>query len=313
MLQKMLFHLNRSVKLCWNFSVLIGLLYFLEKISFGGLRTIIHRKRMSVNKTWINKKFKDKIMDEQFNNNCDYDYEDTHIIWMYWGQGYENAPDLIKMCIDNAKLVCSCQIIIIDNDNFEEYVRIPDVIIRKFKKGLMNYTNFSDVLRSYLLFQRGGMWIDPTVYISRFDDSIWKYDFWTIKRIRDDSIGSISYYRWNTAIMRGNRKLFQYICVLWEKYWEDNNYMLDYFLIDYFLDFILETIPSTATLLEEIPYSNDREFDLNTVINDNYDDHYFSDLVSECDFHKLQRRNDFAISTQGGEMTFFGYISRKGD
>ena len=93
--------------------------------------------------------------------------EFSNKIWICWFQGIDNAPDLVKSCLKSVKRYFpDKEIILIDETNFLEYVNIPDYIIKKWKKGLISYAHFSDILRLEVLIAHGGLWLDSTVYVS---------------------------------------------------------------------------------------------------------------------------------------------------
>lgn len=90
---------------------------------------------------------------------------DPNTIWWCWLQGYEQAPELVKGCYRSLNKL-NRPIQIITKDNYNEFVSIPQVLIDKWEQGIISNTHFSDILRIALLTERGGTWIDSTVYCS---------------------------------------------------------------------------------------------------------------------------------------------------
>ncbi len=90
---------------------------------------------------------------------------DPDTIWWCWLQGFEQAPELVKACYRSLEKL-NRPIQIITNDNYREFVSIPQVLTDKWKSGIISNTHFSDILRIALLTERGGTWIDSTVYCS---------------------------------------------------------------------------------------------------------------------------------------------------
>jgi len=85
-------------------------------------------------------------------------------IWVYWGQGKNAMPPIVRMCYKQLYLFHeSRDIILLDDENISDYVTIPDYVYTKLRD---NKTHFSDVLRVALLEQHGGTWIDATCYCS---------------------------------------------------------------------------------------------------------------------------------------------------
>ncbi len=86
-------------------------------------------------------------------------------VFMYWGQGFENAPALVKMCRNSLVDARSdYDVIFLDEGNFAYYVDIPDYIL---KKTSGSPAHFSDVLRLSLLQRYGGAWFDATCFVSQ--------------------------------------------------------------------------------------------------------------------------------------------------
>ena len=54
-------------------------------------------------------------------------------IWVFWWQGIDNAPELVKLCIESIKKnLDNHELIIIDKNNLEKYINLPDYIYQKF-------------------------------------------------------------------------------------------------------------------------------------------------------------------------------------
>ena len=89
-------------------------------------------------------------------------------IWVFWWQGYENAPALVKKCIDSVRKNAGTHpIILLTKDNWQSYADIPDYIIKKVSAGNISLTHFSDILRMVLLAEHGGLWLDATIFVSQ--------------------------------------------------------------------------------------------------------------------------------------------------
>lgn len=94
-----------------------------------------------------------------------YDLPDKDVIWCCWLQGIEEAPDIVKLCVKSLEKLGK-EVRIITEQNMSEYIEMPEYILEKWKVGAMTNTHFSDLLRIELLAERGGLWIDATVFCS---------------------------------------------------------------------------------------------------------------------------------------------------
>lgn len=65
--------------------------------------------------------------------------ENNKIIWTLWWQGYDNAPEIVKYCVDNMKKLAhknGFEFYCLDESTFDCYVQIPEYLKLKIKKRL---------------------------------------------------------------------------------------------------------------------------------------------------------------------------------
>lgn len=85
-------------------------------------------------------------------------------VWTSWLQGENAAPKIVKKAINSIrKNFKNKKVIVIDKDNMDDYVKLPVWIMEKWQKGIISNAHFSDILRTYLLLEYGGIWVDATV------------------------------------------------------------------------------------------------------------------------------------------------------
>jgi hypothetical protein len=87
-------------------------------------------------------------------------------IYILWFQGFNNAPDIVKKCVESWKYYNQdWNIILLDNTNLSNYIKIEDYIDMSNKK--INFTALSDVVRLILLNTYGGLWVDSTTFCNK--------------------------------------------------------------------------------------------------------------------------------------------------
>lgn len=97
------------------------------------------------------------------------DIPNEKIVWWAWLQGEDKAPELCKRCLASIRReMTDYQINVVTEDNMWDLITVPDYIRRKYEKGIISKTHFSDILRTCLLIEHGGVWIDSTVYCTKF-------------------------------------------------------------------------------------------------------------------------------------------------
>ena len=88
--------------------------------------------------------------------------EIPRIVWMYWHQGEEGAPFVVRRCIESWRR-CNpgWEVRVLDGQSVAEAADmsdVPEVLPFRFR---------ADLLRVRLLKQHGGVWADATVYCHR--------------------------------------------------------------------------------------------------------------------------------------------------
>ena len=86
-------------------------------------------------------------------------------IWIYWAQGIENAPDLVKVCVASWRYYNpNWNIKILNQTNINTMQRVATT------------PSFSDILRINLLDEHGGLWVDATTFCNKpLDDWLPEY------------------------------------------------------------------------------------------------------------------------------------------
>ncbi len=88
------------------------------------------------------------------------------IVWMYWHQGWEKAPLLVRRCADSwAALNQDWKVRLLDWNSAADFVSLPKEI-NSGRKDLP-LQKISNILRLALLRNHGGAWADATLYCRR--------------------------------------------------------------------------------------------------------------------------------------------------
>jgi len=228
-------------------------------------------------------------------------------IWVCWWQGENAMPPIVQSCFQS---LCSHAgnhpVHLITQENISKYVTIPDYILRKVQKGKISFTHFSDILRMCLLYEHGGLWIDATVYVSQpIPEKVFQEPLFTVaSHIATDNV---SQSRWTGFILGSYPKgvLCSFAREVFFNYWEQENRLLDYFLIDYVIDTAYQNLPSVKQQLNNISISHTRLFDMEEMLNLSYDEKHFSQLCQQQTFHKLSYKRIHFLLTTGGQPTLY--------
>ena len=206
-------------------------------------------------------------------------------IWVYWKQGLDQAPEIVKSCINSIKQNADTKVIIITDDNVEQYVKFPSYIIKKLEKGTMSTAAFSDLLRFSLLEHYGGTWIDSTVYLTdKLPEYVTKSDLFAYQ----DSFGLIR----NPALMSvwllhstPNNEVIRETRNIAFEYWKNQNYVVEYLLPYIILTMVLK---EHSEYFSKMPYANsDYKHLMLEHINEEYDEKLTNHILSLSSVHKL--------------------------
>lgn len=206
-------------------------------------------------------------------------------IWVYWKQGLDQAPAIVKSCINSIKQNVDTKVIVITDDNVEQYVKFPPYVIEKLTVGTMSTAAFSDLLRFSLLEHYGGTWIDSTVYLTnKLPEYITKSDLFAYQ----DSFGLIR----NPALMSvwllhstPNNEVIREARNIAFEYWKNQSYVVEYLVPCIILTMVLEAHPEAFS---NIPYANSDYTQLMLeYISKEYDENLTNHILSLSSVHKL--------------------------
>lgn len=95
-----------------------------------------------------------------------------------------------------------------------------------------------------------------------------------------------------------NNMLFMYGKDLFFRYWKENDILIDYFLIDYFINMLYGNNLIIRKSIDKIPINNKRIFELNNKLNKYFNIDEYEFLISENDFHKLSWKEKIDYSNK---------------
>lgn len=228
-----------------------------------------------------------KNFDKQYNEK-NYPMHQGNKVWVCWMQGMDDAPALVKRCFrslqDNIK---DKEIVLLTEDNICQYVKIPDFIMEKLRKGIITRTHFSDILRVELLIQNGGTWIDATVFCSGGDipSYMMNDNFFIFQKVKPGSDGSaINMSSWFMSAWSNHKFLLATREMLYA-YWKKNNRMIDYFLLHLFMMIVKDFYKEDWNNIT--PFPNSLPHVLQLMQFEPFDQKKWDNACKSSPFHKL--------------------------
>jgi hypothetical protein len=233
-------------------------------------------------------------------------------IWVCWWQGEENMPELVRACYRSLREQAKGHPIhLLTKDNYAKYISLPDYILNKFNQGIISVTHLSDMLRSCLLYEQGGLWVDATVFFTGPPPQITGPVF-SLRCPNDHDFLNIRGKRWVTFffyLSKGHliAKMFRDLCLAYCQRYE---VFIHYFLIDFFIDLICDTIPSAAADINNIPVSPALTHALVYKLSEEYNAAYFKELCQTTSYHKLEWRGRYEKYLKNGKSTYYGHLTK---
>lgn len=243
---------------------------------------------------------------------------ESHNIWVFWGQGEENMPPLIRSCY---RQLChfNKNVVLVTNNNVREYIDLPPIIFEKVNDGRITWAHFSDIVRTTLLTTYGGLWLDATVWVSG------KLPWTKLSAISFFSANSPtqlncysccfwtsfewSWSGWCLYSKYKNHKLLSFVSEMLKLMAEREKGLLDYVIIDYLIYYACRKFPSIAADMERcqsIPCKHRNT--LASIMNQAYNEETYRNLIKTDFVFKLSFRSPWTEKTGTGEQTFYGRL-----
>lgn len=221
------------------------------------------------------------------------EHRKSKIVWFCWLQGLDQAPAIVYACFNSIKRnISDREIKVIDNENWKQYVELPEYIVEKWEKGRIPAALFSDLLRLELLIKYGGTWIDSTVLCIGFQDSGFKWqeyldaDLFLFQYTKQGSV-PVSISNWFITACSNNEVLIVLRDMLYA-YWKDYDCTLDYYIFHLFFSMLSKEYPEEISAM---PYGQSmNSLVLMHHLGDKFNQEKWDKLTQRISFHKLAFR-----------------------
>lgn len=236
-------------------------------------------------------------------------------VWICWLQGEENAPELVKKCIQSVRAnldMQKCELHIITLANCQEYVTFSQTIVDKFNAGKISMTTLSDRLRMELLYRYGGLWIDATYFVNdERINKVFDYEgFFSQKFSAPVWDDDITRGRWAGNFIKGcaGFELFGFVMEAIDEYYVYKDELIEYFMIDYFIDIAYENLEPVRAAIDGCEVNNEDVFFFKNNGNRLFDEEVWNGVVKNTWLFKLYYKQKYTDKNIVGEDTFYGRI-----
>lgn len=215
--------------------------------------------------------------------------DDLIYAWTCWWQGIDNAPNIVKVCVNSHRknLPKNVKYTIITEQNYKNYIDIPNYIIEKVNKGFITITTLSDIIRSCLLFKYGGMWIDSTVLIHKpLEYNIFNFNIMSCTFPPSDKSSYSGFSLWFMGGKSGY-VLFRFLMEAFFYYYKNNDRIKYYLTIDYLIENAKTCFPIIKYDFDCIPPNNTNAGLLFFHLDEKYDEIKFQEYTKDTEIQKL--------------------------
>lgn len=236
-------------------------------------------------------------------NNIHLDYT----IWTCWWQGEENMPEVIKEChkslIRNAN---GHRVILITNDNFKNFIDLPDWLLEKLQNKQISYSHFSDIIRLSLLKKYGGRWVDAALFLTRPHNFFGNFYMPKLSKRND----SICQGKWWFGIIYASpeHKLINFILDCLLIYWEKFNSTIDYLMFDGFLRIAYEEFKDIHELIDSLEVSSPNIHDSRYSFCEEVNFKNLQNLIDNNEYLSLTWRINYTKRLENGKQTYYGAL-----
>lgn len=237
---------------------------------------------------------------------------ESPIIWVCWLQGEKNMPEIAKVCLESIRKNSNGhEVVLLDNGNIKSYVQLPEVVTQLHAEGKIKHAHFADLIRIYLLAQRGGLWLDATMLVVKpIPKEIFNYPFYSIKT---PEIGHfISKCRWAVFMLGckpGNRILVK-VARAFEIYLDRTDVFIDYFLFDQFIDMLYKSDTTIRQMIDNVPANNPEVHWLGDKLCEDYNEDDFNKVTSHTDMFKLSTRTYSTEQLNTNRNSYYSKLKR---
>lgn len=283
--------------------------------------TFINERKHQIIKSYIRKNYGEILSPyKQYKSWQEEILRDTDPIWVFWLQGEDNMPEIVRICLRRLQQTrAQHPIHLLTRENYHQFVKEKDwdkAIERSCNEGTICIAHFSDLLRTHLLYHHGGIWIDATVLfggVHSLDDLIDGQVFYSGRRINVTDNYNPPQGKWTSyfvASAKGN-PLFKLIHDFLVAHLHKEGRFIEYFMLDYIFTVAYEDLPFVQEMVDKVPPTPNKLIALMGVLNDRYTETKWRELYTAVPFHKLTYKQPWKEITETGEMTMYGFLKNE--
>ena len=202
-------------------------------------------------------------------------------IFVYWAQGWADAPAIVRACHRQLVAVNGPETVVaLDDGSLRDWVDLPPDVVERAARSL---TQYSDLVRSALLADFGGTWVDATVLVTRPLDELYE-------RL---AVGGFFAFRYRPArpaswvmMSAANGIVMTMLLVALVRYWRQHEQAGHYFLFHDIFEALCFLDPAFRAVVDAAPMVRP-DWSLTEHMRDPYDPGRLDAILARTFAHKL--------------------------
>ncbi|WP_273752765.1 capsular polysaccharide synthesis protein [Leuconostoc mesenteroides] len=221
-------------------------------------------------------------------------------VWIFWAQGFDNAPVFIQENLRHTRKILSVKYDIrtVDLNDLLALINLSDNILKKYHSGQFKQAFFSDVVRFCLLQKYGGVWLDSTVYVTsseipndiKYADHFIFKDMHFILNEKASSTGLIPGSSWFLFAKKDDEWVNQ-VAEFMKKYAENYNTVSYYYTTHLIMGLAFDI--NTDWYYKMPTYDNQAPHQMQYLMSNPYDEKTITKTLKGCFIHKLSYKQEF--------------------
>ena len=231
--------------------------------------------------------------------------EQSYKIWVLWWQGLDNAPPIVRKCIQRIyKMYPNHEIVLLTQNNISDYIHLEQKMLDLVSENKIAYAHLSDVIRMRMMHQYGGTWMDATLYFTDVIDL--NKPLVTLHLRCNVRSKNVAQGKWCTYFVGGVEKsiLVAFVDGFLKEYWGKETKVIDYLLLDYIIQLGYLHIPRIRTLIDGVPYNSAGVDILQKNMNNPYNHDVYLKICKDTCVHKLSYKFE-PVEYVNGVPTFY--------
>lgn len=231
-------------------------------------------------------------------------------IWVCWWQGEEQMPEMIHKCY---QLLCKNRnghpVHLITQDNYRQYIELPEFILKKLQNKEITLTFLSDYLRMSLIAKHGGVWIDSTYWVTQPLD-LNGVRLFTMRQDRFKGQGDICDFRWTCHCIGTGEPyyIFSFIRDCFIRHLTLHKTIVEYLLVDFVINLAYEKFEDFRSSIDNLPDHAPHIYIMPWLFNQRLDIDNLKEILETTPLLKMSYKQEYKRTTENGEPTYYDYF-----